>query len=79
LSMDWKLCIICQRSTKEALQCSARSKRKDAGAGYFSFIRSALGYKAELGMNPVVAQNLQCFFCDKQDSPDNLHCASTLE
>jgi hypothetical protein len=149
--MDWKLCIICQRSTKEALQCPARSKRKDAGAGYFSFIRSALGYKAELGIevtqidiespgieqtltihnaswhkscrdlynntklerakkrklaksdkdedsadeepsssSPVksrrssiltgpVAQNLQCFFCDKQDSPDNLHCASTLE
>jgi hypothetical protein len=24
---------------------------------------------------PVVAQNLQCFFCDKQDSLDNLHCA----
>ena len=149
--MDWKLCIICQRSTKEALQCPARSKRKDAGAGYFSFIRSALGYKAEVGIevtqidiespgieqtltihnaswhkscrylynntklerakkrklaksdkdedstdeepsssSPVksrrswiltgpVAQNLQCFFCDKQDSPDNLHCASTLE
>ncbi|CAB3979532.1 Hypothetical predicted protein [Paramuricea clavata] len=152
LSMDWKLCIICQRSTKEALQCPARSKRKDAGAGYFSFIRSALGYRAEIGIEvtqidiespgieqtltihnaswhkscrdlynntklerakkrklaktdkdedrpdeepsssspvksrrssiltgPVAAQNLQCFFCDKQDSPDNLHCASTLE
>jgi hypothetical protein len=47
--MDWKLCIICQRSTRESLQCPGKSKRKDAGAGYFSFIRIATEYK-ELGI-----------------------------
>ena len=49
LGMDWKLCIICQRSTRESLQCPGKSKRKDAGAGYFSFIRIATEYK-ELGI-----------------------------
>lgn len=148
--MDWKLCIICQKSKKESLQCPARSKRKDAGAGYFSFILHAVEFK-KLGIavtqvdveipgveqtltnnnaswhkscrdlfnntklerakkrklaesdedenivneepsrsSPVKSRrssingrfypkNLQCFFCEKYDSTDNLHCASTYE
>ena len=38
--MDWHQCIICQKSTKEDLQCPANSKRKDAGAGYTSFVNN---------------------------------------
>ena len=38
--MDWKLCIICQTKTREALQCPALSKRKDVGASYNSFARN---------------------------------------
>jgi hypothetical protein len=34
---DWKLCIICQLSTDEVLQCPAESTRSDIGAGYKSF------------------------------------------
>ena len=33
----WKKCI-CQKTTRESLQCPANSKRKDAGAGYISFM-----------------------------------------
>ena len=38
--MDWKRCIICQKTIGENLQCPANSKRKDAGAGYVSFIHN---------------------------------------
>ena len=34
----WKKCIICQKTTRESLRCPANSKRKDAGAGYISFM-----------------------------------------
>ena len=34
--MDWNLCIICQKDSKDELQCPANSKRQDEGAGYSS-------------------------------------------
>ncbi|KAL9982064.1 hypothetical protein ACROYT_G010854 [Oculina patagonica] len=37
--MDWNKCIICQKSSKESLQCLANSKRKDVDSGYVSFAR----------------------------------------
>ena len=33
---DWGKCIFCQIDSKEKLQCPARSKRDDVGAGYAS-------------------------------------------
>lgn len=48
--MDWKRCIICQKTTGERLQCPANSKRKDAGAGYISFIQKVEEFK-KLGIN----------------------------
>ena len=33
---EWSLCILCQKITKESLQCPAHSKRLDLGAGYKS-------------------------------------------
>ena len=33
---DWKLCIICQEHTAEALRCPLQSKRADKGSGYTS-------------------------------------------
>ena len=33
---DWTKCIFCQSVTDEALQCPAKSKRIDVGAGYSS-------------------------------------------
>ena len=33
-SIDWTLCVLCQKSTQETLQCPANSKRKDVGVGY---------------------------------------------
>ena len=32
--IDWKLCVFCQKSTGEKLQCPAKSTKKDAGIGY---------------------------------------------
>ena len=32
--IDWSLCALCQRSTKQRLICPANSKRTDIGAGY---------------------------------------------
>ena len=31
---DWELCVICQESNKEGLQCRVESRRADKGAGY---------------------------------------------
>lgn len=31
---NWKLCVICQESNKDGLQCRADSRRADKGAGY---------------------------------------------
>ena len=50
--MDWKRCVICQKTTGESLQCPANSKRKDAGAGYVSFIRNTQEFK-KLGINVI--------------------------
>ena len=33
LKTNWKRCVLCQEETSEALQCSAKSKRHDVGAG----------------------------------------------
>ena len=38
--MDWNRRIICQKETKEQLQCPARSTRKVPGAGYASFTKN---------------------------------------
>ena len=35
--LNWDLCLICQTSIKEKLQCPADSKRYDVGVGYRSF------------------------------------------
>jgi hypothetical protein len=45
--MDWKLCIICQKTKKETLKCPANSKRPDAGAGYDTFVRDAKGFETQ--------------------------------
>ena len=50
--MDWHQCIICQKSTKEDLQCPANSKRKDAGAGYTSFVNNRKEFQ-NLGIEPA--------------------------
>ncbi|KAK3761797.1 hypothetical protein RRG08_010121 [Elysia crispata] len=36
--MDWSKCIVCQAETGKKLSCPAKSKRKDTGAGYETFI-----------------------------------------
>jgi hypothetical protein len=32
--VDWSKCILCQKQTREPLQCPANSRRHDVGAGY---------------------------------------------
>ena len=57
LIMDWKRCVFCQKTTGESLQCPAYSKRKDAGAGYVSFIRNTQEFK-KLGINVISCELL---------------------
>ena len=52
---DWDLCIICQESTKEKLQCLANSKRSDCGAGYIS-LSSILDSNALPNTQPLVSR-----------------------
>uniref|UniRef100_UPI00358F6776 uncharacterized protein n=1 Tax=Myxine glutinosa TaxID=7769 RepID=UPI00358F6776 len=33
---DWNKCVLCQKITRESLQCPAESKRHDVGVGYFT-------------------------------------------
>ena len=51
VSIDWKLCMLCQKNKEESLQCPANSKRKDVGAGYKSLAENLLLFN-ELGMVP---------------------------
>ena len=50
-SIDWTLCVLCQKSTQETLQCPANSKRKDVGVGYKSLAENLLLFN-ELKMVP---------------------------
>ena len=43
---QWSLCILCQNDTKESLQCPARSKRADLGAGCRSMAENLQGFFA---------------------------------
>jgi hypothetical protein len=42
---DWRLCVICQLSTDEILQCPAESTRSDIGAGYKSFANNLVKFR----------------------------------
>jgi len=44
--MDWDKCVICQKHTKDDLQCPANSKRNDGDAGYASFSNNVLEFKS---------------------------------
>lgn len=48
---DWELCVICQESNKEGLQCPADSRRADKGAGYKT-LADNLKQFADLGYMP---------------------------
>ena len=48
---DWELCVICQESNKEGLQCPTDSRRADIGAGYRT-IADNLKQFADLGCMP---------------------------
>ena len=70
--MDWKRCIICQKLTRESLQCPANSKRKDPGAGYISFIRNAKEF-TNLGITvtshlDVLSQGIEQILIDNKAS-----------
>ena len=49
---DWSLCILCQESKSEALQCPADSKRSDVGAGYKTLAENIQEFN-ELGCMPI--------------------------
>ena len=48
---DWELCVICQDSNKEGLQCPADSRRADKRAGYRT-LADNLRQFADLGCKP---------------------------
>ena len=50
--MDWNSYIICQSNMAERLQCPSNSKRKDAGAGYSSFVNNLQEF-LKIDMLPV--------------------------
>ena len=50
--IDWAKCVLCQEDNGERLQCPARSKRGDHGAGYKT-LASNLKQFFELGSLPL--------------------------
>lgn len=52
---DWKLRIICQEHTAEALRCPLQSKRADKGSGYTSLAEHLIQFN-ELGRLPSTFQ-----------------------
>ena len=49
---DWNLCVVCQESKAETLQCPADSKRSDVGAGYRTLAENIQQF-SELGCMTV--------------------------
>ena len=52
LRMDWKLCIICQESTKELLKCPYAHTTGDKSKAYENFLTSVNEFR-ELNKLPV--------------------------
>ena len=48
---DWKLCVICQEHTSEALRCPLQNTRADKGSGYTSLAEHLIQFN-ELGQLP---------------------------
>ena len=56
--INWNLCVLCQQSSEESLQCPARSKRVDVGVGYKSLEESKLPFGiVPLNLNPEKLDN----------------------
>ena len=54
LRTDWNRCLLCQEETSEALQCPAKSKRFDVGAGLgYSTLSSSILCFSELNLLPM--------------------------
>ena len=49
--IDWSKCILCQKQTREPLQCPANSRRQDVGAGY-QFLAIILPEFDKIGLLP---------------------------
>ena len=49
--INWDLCALCQTKTSESLECPARSKRKDCGAG-FTYVANNIEEFEELNLLP---------------------------
>ena len=49
--IDWSKCILCQKQTREPLQCPANSRRQDVGAGY-QFLAIILPEFDKIGLPP---------------------------
>ena len=52
---NWAICVLCQRVTREALQCPARSCKAPIGSGYTSLAQHLLQFKAHGHMPMDVA------------------------
>ena len=49
---DWNLCVVCQGSKAETLQCPVETKRSDVGAGYKTLAENIQQFN-QLGCMPV--------------------------
>ena len=60
LNFDWNLCIICQETTNERLQCLAPEthRRKDIGSGYVTLAENLQAF-SELGIDTPVIKSFK--------------------
>ena len=60
LNLDWNLCIICQETTNERLQCPASEthRRKDIGSGYVTLAENLQAF-SELGIDTPVIKSFK--------------------
>ena len=60
LNFDWNLCIICQETTNECLQCPASEihRQKDIGSGYVTLAENRQAF-SELGIDTPVIKSFK--------------------
>ena len=58
--INWTLCVICQETTKEKLQCPAKEshRRFDIGSGYATLAKNLWAF-SELGVKTALTRSYQ--------------------
>ncbi|KAK0046328.1 hypothetical protein Bpfe_024255, partial [Biomphalaria pfeifferi] len=82
----WDMCALCQKNTKEKLQCPANPRQTNQGSTYLTKFgeesvpaKKVTRREQRSSGDEVVDKDLSCFLCDKKAPAKDLRHASTFK